>query len=108
MRRLELGIRQPQLAAALGVTFQQVQKYEDGSNRMSAGRLAVAAAFLDVPITYFFGENLSPEGTEEVSLLRPVGAMDLLCLYNRIRSAQDRQTLLQLARALARRRQEAA
>jgi transcriptional regulator with XRE-family HTH domain len=53
-RRLMLGMSQTELGAALGVTFQQVQKYERGINRVSASTLEKLAATLSVPIIYFF------------------------------------------------------
>lgn len=53
-RRHELNLTQVELAAAIGVQFQQVQKYETGFNRVSASRLAKVAKFLKVPISYFF------------------------------------------------------
>ena len=53
-RRVLLGLSQEKLAEGLGVTFQQVQKYERGSNRISASRLYSMTQILDVPITYFF------------------------------------------------------
>lgn len=54
MRRLDLRMSQQQLAKALGLTFQQVQKYEKGSNRIGAGRLMHLALLLEVPINYFY------------------------------------------------------
>ena len=53
-RRLELGQSQTQLADALGTSYQQIQKYEGGTNRVSAGRLNVLAQALRVTIDYFF------------------------------------------------------
>ena len=53
-RRTELGISQPNLAASLGLTFQQLSKYEHATNRISAGRLYEFSRALDVPITFFF------------------------------------------------------
>src|SRR6266705_3147392 len=52
-RRLERGLSQTELGQRLGVTFQQVQKYEKGTNRVGAGRLQRVAEILDVPITFF-------------------------------------------------------
>src|SRR5215475_13236549 len=52
--RLERGLSQTELSDALGVTFQQVQKYERGANRISAGRLFRIAKVFDVPVTFFF------------------------------------------------------
>lgn len=53
-RRLEAGLSQERLGLALGVTFQQVQKYEKGSNRMGASRLQQAALALGVPVSHFY------------------------------------------------------
>jgi transcriptional regulator with XRE-family HTH domain len=53
-RRRALGMSQGTLGEALGLTFQQVQKYEQGTNRIGAGRLLHVAHVLDVPITFFF------------------------------------------------------
>ena len=70
MRRVMLGLSQEKLAAAFGLTFQQVQKYEKGANRMGASRLQQAAQILDVSVPFFFegapgghiegGDTLSP------------------------------------------------
>src|ERR1700687_2881724 len=54
MRRLMLGMSQSNLADALGVTFQQLQKYEKGVNRISASRLQHISQILQVPVTFFF------------------------------------------------------
>jgi transcriptional regulator with XRE-family HTH domain len=61
MRRLGLKMSQTALAQALGVTFQQVQKYENGTNRISASALAKVAETLDVDILYFFKGNHGPK-----------------------------------------------
>jgi transcriptional regulator with XRE-family HTH domain len=61
IRRNELGVSQGAVADHLGVTFQQVQKYENGTNRLSGGRLQQLAELLDVPVTYFFDER-QPSG----------------------------------------------
>jgi transcriptional regulator with XRE-family HTH domain len=54
MRRMMLGMSQEKLADALGLTFQQVQKYEKGTNRISASRLQAISQILDVPVHFFF------------------------------------------------------
>jgi len=61
-RRLEVGMSQTALAQQIGVTFQQVQKYESGHNRVSASRLFVISRVLNCPIAYFF-EDIGPETT---------------------------------------------
>ena len=53
-RRVELGLSQHQMAALIGVTYQQAHKYESGINRVSAGRLFDIAQVLKVPVGYFF------------------------------------------------------
>jgi transcriptional regulator with XRE-family HTH domain len=65
MRRLMLHMSQSRLAEALLITFQQVQKYEKGTNRVSASKLAQIAAFLDVPIGFFFEALPGPAGTSK-------------------------------------------
>jgi transcriptional regulator with XRE-family HTH domain len=57
LRRIELGLSQTVIGEQLGITFQQVQKYENGTNRLSGGRLQQLAEFLKVPITYFFDDG---------------------------------------------------
>ena len=54
MRRLSLGLTQTKVAHAINVTFQQIQKYEKGTNGVSSQRLMQLSSFLKVPITYFF------------------------------------------------------
>ena len=56
MRRLSLGLTQTKVAQAINVTFQQIQKYEKGTNGVSSSRLMQLSQFLKVPITYFFEE----------------------------------------------------
>jgi transcriptional regulator with XRE-family HTH domain len=68
MRRMMLGMSQEKLGDALGLTFQQVQKYEKGTNRIGASRLQQIAHFLQVPVSFFFegGPDLAgPAGTME-------------------------------------------
>ena len=54
MRRLSLGLTQTKVARAINVTFQQIQKYEKGTNGVSSNRLMQLSSYLKVPITYFF------------------------------------------------------
>jgi transcriptional regulator with XRE-family HTH domain len=90
-RRRALGLSQSQLAQALGVTFQQVQKYELGANRVSASRLAAIAEVLDTTCGRLFGEVLSALSNEAEQLLR---------LFDRLTEGQ-RTALLGVARAMA-------
>ena len=61
MRRKILGMTQEGLGQELGMTFQQVQKYEKGTNRIGAGRLQVIADILNVPVSFFYPPSDSPD-----------------------------------------------
>jgi transcriptional regulator with XRE-family HTH domain len=63
MRRLMLGMSQEKLADQLGLTFQQVQKYEKGTNRISASRLQHVCHILDVPVSFFFEQAPGVSGS---------------------------------------------
>ena len=71
LRRLELGLSQEKLAEQLGITFQQVQKYERGTNRIGASRLHQIAIVLQAPITYFF-EGATDAGISRVNDAAPL------------------------------------
>ena len=106
LRRQALSMSQTELAQAIGLTFQQVQKYEQGKNRIGAGRLASIADVLRVPVAYFFEDLPAPgAATEEAdavaSALGERGAVDLVRAYAAIPDRRVRQRLLDLARALA-------
>jgi transcriptional regulator with XRE-family HTH domain len=88
------GISQEKLAAAMGVSFQQVQKYENGANRISASKMFAAGAFLEVPPAAFF-EGL--EGTSTVGLtpelldfLAEDGAAEIAAGYVKLNASQRR------------------
>ncbi len=65
VRRLQLSMSQTKLANELGLTFQQIQKYERGNNRVSCSTLSKISEALDIPITYFFSETGRTEATAE-------------------------------------------
>jgi transcriptional regulator with XRE-family HTH domain len=107
MRRLFLGMNQETLANALGLTFQQVQKYEGGANRVSASRLSAMADILGVPIAFFFGDlqlGESPQTPEEQvwreRMERPE-TIELIRLYYAIPDMQVRQQFLELVKSVA-------
>ena len=113
-RRIEIGMSQERLAAALGVTFQQLQKYECAANRISASRLARIGRALDVPVTFFFdglrteedptlSDTSSPPHVEAIEFdpLRRRDAIELIGAYSAIADATLRRQLLELARSLA-------
>jgi transcriptional regulator with XRE-family HTH domain len=104
--RLHRGLSQYELGSVLGVTFQQVQKYERGTNRITAGRLYRIAEVLDVPITFFFAglENRRSESASiaiQFNFLQTSGAVRLVRAYSQITERGIRTTLVRLAESLA-------
>ena len=65
MRRLSLGLTQTKVANAISVTFQQIQKYEKGTNGVSSSRLMQLSNFLKVPITYFYENYANSQATAD-------------------------------------------
>jgi transcriptional regulator with XRE-family HTH domain len=108
MRRLTLDMSQQKLAADLGVSFQQVQKYEKGVNRIGAGRLQQIADLLQVPITFFYEDFPTARRTKSAlpaSISDFLGSSDGLALaqaFVGIRDARQRRCLVILAEAMAR------
>jgi transcriptional regulator with XRE-family HTH domain len=98
------GLSQGALGQAVGVTFQQIQKYEHGLNRASAGRLQQIATVLDVPLSSFFEEPASDGAVsvEVVKDIEEIGAVELLRAYAAIRSPERRLEALKLVRELTR------
>jgi transcriptional regulator with XRE-family HTH domain len=82
-----VGFRRPKLADAIGVTFQQVQKYEKGMNRIGSGRLYRIADKLKVPITFFFEGAAGPKkavGNEGLQFLRTAGMLRMLRAFEKM------------------------
>jgi len=100
-----IGMTQQQLADAVGIKFQQIQKYETGMNRISASRLWDIGDALDVPVSFFF-EGLSEAGADEAGLavkgdiLADKEALELVRSYYAIPENQRRR-LFELARVLS-------
>jgi transcriptional regulator with XRE-family HTH domain len=108
MRRLTLDMSQQKLAADLGVSFQQLQKYEKGVNRIGAGRLRQIAEILQVPITFFY-EDLPTLRRSKSALPSYIsdflGSGDGLALaqaFMSVRDTRQRRCLVILAEAMAR------
>jgi len=113
MRRRLRGVSQEKLADCLGLTFQQVQKYERGANRISASKLYEIAAALQTPIAYFFegladpadvSDNaLGPDGSSEQvvhDFLMTTEGLELAGLFPRLRRGRLRRKFLDLVRAI--------
>src|SRR5918912_216065 len=114
LRRNMLGLSQEKLGEAIGLTFQQVQKYERGANRIGASRLHDLSRVLDVPVSFFFDDMdpvrapAIPSGFAEPAAeafdsdpLRRRETVELVSAYYRIDDPALRRRLFDLARALA-------
>ena len=102
--RKSRGLSQDQLGRSLGITFQQIQKYERGTNRVSASMLVRAARFLGVAPTALLPEegDPTPRSPAVLSLLANMrGVEELVETYARIKSPRLRRAVLQLSRSLA-------
>ena len=117
LRRTLLGISQVTLAEAIGLTFQQVQKYEKGANRVSSSRLLDVANALDVSISYFFDEmsaavqgqtpsqlmttKTRPENDQEQDPLARRETLELVRAYYKIGDPAVRKRVFELTKAVA-------
>ena len=113
MKRILLGMSQEKLGEALGLTFQQVQKYEKGSNRIGASRLQEIAKTLQVPPSFFFegspqSAGAPPEGFEEssssqyvVDFISSVEGLQLNRAFAMIKDSKVRKRVVDLVAAIA-------
>jgi transcriptional regulator with XRE-family HTH domain len=118
VRRALLGLSQEKLAEAIGITFQQVQKYERGTNRVSAGRLFQLSSILEVPISYFFDQSVSqrqnilaqgfsdneqaPFDSGE-DLMQRKETLDLIRIYYSVESPEARKDIMTFIKSMAER-----
>jgi len=111
LRRTLLGMSQEKLGDAIGLTFQQVQKYERGANRVSASRLFDLARTLEVSIGYFFDEMdeqvagkpslADPPATHRADPLTKRETLELVRAYYRIADPRVRKCLFETTKAIA-------
>jgi transcriptional regulator with XRE-family HTH domain len=118
LRRTLLGMSQEKLGEAIGLTFQQVQKYERGANRVGASRLYDLSRVLDVPVSYFFEEinpavasaaearlggmlEEAPSPAYEADPMMRRETLELVRAYYRIGEPQVRRRLFDLTKAIA-------
>lgn len=98
------GMSQTELGDRLGLTFQQIQKYEKGTNRVSAGRLRRIAEIFKIPVATIIDARKhtgKPVKDDPFEFLRVPGAIQLLAAYGHIRDRKLRRALTQLAELLA-------
>ena len=112
-RRALLGLSQEKLAEQVGLTFQQIQKYENGANRISASRLFEFSKVLDIPVNFFFetsglpvssaglaeGEQATFEGPDDV--MRRKETLELIRVYYSIDNPKLRKDLFKLVKSMA-------
>ncbi len=102
VRRTLLGLNQPRLGEELGITFQQIQKYERGFNRISASRLYRMSRILDVPVSFFFDDLDEGDGARPaVDILLKRETRELVRAYFRIGDPAVRGGLRKLTEAMA-------
>ncbi|HYE48061.1 MAG TPA: helix-turn-helix domain-containing protein [Azospirillaceae bacterium] len=116
LRRTLLGMSQEKLGEAIGLTFQQVQKYERGANRIGASRLFDLSRVLDVPVSFFFDdmpdeEGAAPSAVDESAVQEAVAAetdplakretLELVRAYYRISDPGVRKRLFELTKSVA-------
>ena len=113
MRRMLVGMSQEKLGESLDVTFQQVQKYERGANRISASRLFDISHILDVPVQYFF-DDIKParrkkktqrrkhvDTAQVISFLSTQDGAVLIRTFSEIDSAQIRRNIIDLVKSIS-------
>ncbi|HYM29872.1 MAG TPA: helix-turn-helix transcriptional regulator [Candidatus Cybelea sp.] len=114
-RRTLMGLSQEKLADQVGLTFQQIQKYEKGANRITASRLFQFGRILDVPPSFFFDDMSDDVRTADVSEdhvpastpiegdpLNKRETLDLVRVYYQIRDPEVRKQIYELAKSVAR------
>ena len=114
LRRMMLGMSQEKLGESLGITFQQIQKYEKGTNRIGASRLQHISSVLSVPVSFFFEDAPGAPGASEATGMaesRPASYMtDFLSssegiqlnkAFTRIKDSKLRRRIIDLVRAAA-------
>lgn len=108
MRRLQLGMSQEELARALNITFQQVQKYEKGVNRVSAGRLLEIANLLSVSLQFFYqdcpGADESSLRSDSQTLAQMMASPDIVAIaraFSEFKGTRIQQAMRDLAVAVA-------
>jgi transcriptional regulator with XRE-family HTH domain len=115
LRRTLLGLSQEKLGEAVGLTFQQIQKYERGANRIGASRLFEFSRILDVPVSFFFDDMSErfkaagaaafgladqPQPTLDPDPLTRRETLELVRAYYRIHDPQVRKRLFELTKSL--------
>lgn len=97
-RRIELGISQEKLADALSVTYQQVQRYENGTNRLNVENIQLIADALSLPVSHFFASDKILIVAEEATPYLPADESKLLRYFRKIENNSFKKIVMQVAR----------
>ncbi|MDO8746095.1 MAG: helix-turn-helix transcriptional regulator [Thermodesulfovibrionales bacterium] len=100
-RRRELGISQESLAEILGVTYQQVQRYENGTNKLNVENIQTVADAINVPVSYFFEDERVLMVAEKSAPYLPSDEVKLLRHFRKLKSSASKKTVIQVARLAA-------
>ena len=101
-QRRELGITQEKLAETLNVTYQQVQRYENGTNSLNLESVQIIADALSVPVSYFFEPEKPLKVAEETAPYLPTEESKLLRYFRKIKDSSSKGVVIQVARLAAR------
>ncbi len=101
-RRKELGISQEKLAEVLGVTYQQVQRYENGANRLNVENIQFMAKALSVSVSYFFEPDKISTNPKEGTLGLPAEDLSLLKYFRKIKNKQNKKIVVRVAQLASR------
>jgi len=109
LRRNLLGMSQEKLGEQLGITFQQIQKYEKGTNRVGASRLQAISEILEVPVSFFFAEATGSNATDGfaesainyIDFCSSTEGVQLMRAFTHIKDPKVRRKIIDLAKALS-------
>ena len=101
LRRVEQRLSQSVLGEKLGVSFQQIQKYEKGANRVGASRLQQIATALDVSVTFFYDSDGETKEVESLLFLDSAFSLRLLRAYSKIKDQTVQRQLVSLMESIA-------
>lgn len=101
LRRIELGLSQSEIGAAVGVSFQQIQKYETGQNRLSTGRMSILAEVLRVPKSFFYEDGSTSVDFTTILAGEKKSGVRLIQAFSKIKSETVQRHILAMVEAIA-------
>lgn len=101
LRRIELGLSQAEIGDAVGVSFQQIQKYETGQNRLSTGRMSILADVLRVPKSFFYEDGSTSVDFTTILAGEKKSGVRLIQAFSKIKSETVQRHILAMVEAIA-------